>query len=327
MTEKIINNRWKLLNKIGKGGYGKIYTALDLQTNKKVAVKIERGTHKRQALKMERNVLYKYKDSPYAPDFIYFGNYEGSDYIVMELLGKNYTDLRRKQPNGIFSLQTTLKLGINMISAIEDLHNTGFIHRDIQPANFAIRIKENQDPKKNSFCCLFDYGLARRHLDENGEAREARRKTGFRGTNKFASINAHISIELSRRDDLWSLLFVLIEFYTRKLPWKNIEQKDKIIELKKKSISQELCKDLPNEFNSFYLHLNSLSYGDKPNYELLRNLLKNVYRRFLISEDMLLDWEISGNSLQNKSIPQNPKLKSKLKSKSKSKSKIKFKFK
>jgi tau tubulin kinase len=69
-----------------------------------------------------------------------------------------------------------------------------------------------------------DFGLAKKHLDDNGHPLAQRKKADFRGTVSFASLNAHNNIDLSRRDDLWSLYFVILDFLNEKLKWR--EQKD-----------------------------------------------------------------------------------------------------
>jgi len=64
---------------------------------------------------------------------------------------------------------------------------------------------------------IVDFGLAKKHLDERKNPLKQRKTADFRGTVSFASLNAHNSIDLSRRDDLWSLYFVILDFLEEKL--------------------------------------------------------------------------------------------------------------
>jgi tau tubulin kinase len=66
-----------------------------------------------------------------------------------------------------------------------------------------------------------DFGLAKLHIDPVTKKPFARRKiTDFRGTIPYASINAHNKEELSRRDDLWSFYFMMLEFLGEQLQWR-----------------------------------------------------------------------------------------------------------
>jgi len=55
---------------------------------------------------------------------------------------------------------------------------------------------------------------------------QPRPSVGFRGTGRYASLNAHNGIELGRCDDLWSLFYTLVEFLRGKLPWR--KEKDRV---------------------------------------------------------------------------------------------------
>ena len=102
-----------------------------------------------------------------------------------------------------------------MLDSIENIHSRGFIHRDIKPSNFVIGKGES-----SSKIFIIDFGLAKKHLGTNGSPVPKRKRADFRGTIIYASLNAHYKKDLSRRDDLWSFYFVILEFLNAHLPWK-----------------------------------------------------------------------------------------------------------
>ena len=67
---------------------------------------------------------------------------------------------------------------------------------------------------------MIDFGLAKKHLI-NGTPLPPRQNTDFRGTITYASLNAHNKLDLSRRDDLWSFYFMILDFLNEQIPWRN----------------------------------------------------------------------------------------------------------
>lgn len=76
---------------------------------------------------------------------------------------------------------------------------------------------------------MLDFGLARQYTTGTGEVRCPRAAAGFRGTVRYASINAHRNREMGRHDDLWSLFYMLVEFVNGQLPWRKIKDKEQVI--------------------------------------------------------------------------------------------------
>ncbi|KAJ3282228.1 Tau-tubulin kinase 2 [Rhizoclosmatium sp. JEL0117] len=299
----VIKSRWRLLSTLGKGAFGEVYLAHDMLTGEQVAVKIESPACKKQVLKLEISVMRKLQDCPYVAQHIGAGRFTWPyapninpnnspsitvdmlppehpvySYMVMELLGPNLSELRRKSPSGRFSVATTAILGRQMLRGIQALHEVGILHRDIKPGNFCIR-----------------------YIGSNGRVREARSKVGFRGTARYASINAHLGQELSRVDDLWSLFYLLVEFLVGTLPWKG-KEKDTIGDLKVAHTNSSLVAELPACMYTFMELLLATQYETTPRYDVIDNCLFTLGQT-VTSENVwdengngiaLFDWEIDG---------------------------------
>uniref|UniRef100_A0A0X3P8Z0 Tau-tubulin kinase 1 n=1 Tax=Schistocephalus solidus TaxID=70667 RepID=A0A0X3P8Z0_SCHSO len=291
----IIKDRWKVLKKLGGGGFGEIYEAQDALTQQKVAIKVESSQQTKQVLKMEVAVLKRLQGKPHVCRFIGCGRNDQYNYIVMSLQGRNLAELRRSTRRGYFSISTTVRLGRQILTAIENIHAVGFLHRDIKPSNFALGNGIGPGSVSPRTIVMLDFGLARQYTTTNGEIRPPRQVAGFRGTVRYASVNAHLNKELGRHDDLWSLYYMLAEFITGELPWRKIKDKEQVGIMKQTFDQNNLLKFMPREFRAFLEHIQSLTYFDKPDYQFLQSLLSNYMERRSISESDPFDWEVSSD--------------------------------
>ncbi|KPP72293.1 tau-tubulin kinase 2-like [Scleropages formosus] len=289
-TAALVKERWKVVKKIGGGGFGEIYEALDLQTCASVALKVESAQQPKQVLKMEVAVLKKLQGKEHVCHFLGCGRNERFNYVAMELQGRNLADLRRSMARGTFTVSTTLRLGRQMLRAIESIHSVGFLHRDIKPSNFAM----GRFPNTCRTCYMLDFGLARQFTNSYQEVRPPRPIAGFRGTVRYASVNAHKNREMGRHDDLWSLFYMLVEFLVGQLPWRKIKDKEQVGKLKETYDHKLMLKHLPPEFSVFLDHISGLDYYTKPDYQLLMSIFENNMKTYNVLENDPFDWERNG---------------------------------
>ncbi len=100
------------------------------------------------------------------------------------------------------------------------------------------------------------------------------------GTARYASINAHLGIEQSRRDDIESIGYVLVYLILGRLPWQSKQEKGKqpakIMEKKLITPPEILCKKLPLEFSYYFHYCKNLKYEDRPDYATLKSLFYDL---------------------------------------------------
>lgn len=277
---------------LGSGTFGDIYLGVDTIQKEYVAVKLEKATAKGPQLRNEKMILDLMADIDGFPNVYDCGPYLESTYMAMELLGPSTNSLFQHQKHK-FTLQTVLLLGYQMLERLQELHNKNFIHRDIKPENFTMGIGA-----KSNTMYIIDFGLCKKYKDTKTMEHIIYRETReIAGTPRYASINNHLGIEQSRRDDLEAIAYVLIYFMKRRLPWQNVQGKTtkerykKILE-KKLSIPVELlCKDIPTEFGMLLSYSRGLRYDERPDYNFLKGMMTNLLFD-LYFEDFIYDWTL-----------------------------------
>ncbi|KAH9665021.1 Casein kinase 1-like protein 2 [Citrus sinensis] len=259
--EPRVGNKFRLGRKIGSGSFGEIYLGTNIQTNEEVAIKLENVKTKHPQLQYEAKLYKILQGGTGIPNLRWFG-VEG-DYNVL-------------------------------INRVEFVHSKSFLHRDIKPDNFLMGLG-----RRANQVYIIDFGLAKRYRDTATHQHiPYRENKNLTGTARYASMNTHLGIEQSRRDDLESLGYVLMYFLRGSLPWQGLKagtKKQKYEKISEKKVStsiEALCRGYPTEFASYFHYCRSLRFDDKPDYAYLKRLFRDLFIREGFQFDYVFDWTI-----------------------------------
>ena len=220
----LLPGRFRFERRIGTGGMGIVYRAVDLALDRAVAIKTLRRVSPESAMRLRREaraaaaVAHPHLAAVYGVE-----TWEGAPMLVLELLEQG--TLADRIERGRLDPVETVELGIAMAGAIERLHAADILHRDVKPSN--IGYTRDGVPK------LMDFGIARALWDmrrEGGESssgdeedmlpgtsmwqRTATDETAPRqlvGTLSYLSPEAAEGQPAEPSFDLWSLTIVLYE--------------------------------------------------------------------------------------------------------------------
>ncbi|XP_057468214.1 casein kinase 1-like protein 12 [Actinidia eriantha] len=291
--EPRVGNKFLLGRKIGSGSFGEIYLGTHIQNNEEVAIKLENAKTKHPQLLYESKLYRILQGGTGIPNVRWFGVEGEYNVLVMDLLGPSLEDLFNFC-NRKLSLKTVLMLADQMINRVEFVHCKSFLHRDIKPDNFLMGLG-----RRANQVYMIDFGLAKKFRDTTTHQHiPYRENKNLTGTARYASMNTHLGIEQSRRDDLESLGYVLMYFLRGSLPWQGLkagtkkQKYEKISERKVSTSIEALCRGYPTEFASYFHYCRSLRFDDKPDYSYLKRLFRDLFIREGFQFDYVFDWTI-----------------------------------
>ncbi|KPJ03602.1 Casein kinase I isoform alpha [Papilio xuthus] len=271
---------YKVIRKIGCGSFGDIYLAVN-DLKKEVAVKIENIKARHPQLLYESRVYKMLQGGIGIPH-------------IRKNMGPNLRVKPFDQKKKSKSEHQGRSYADQMLGRVEFIHCKCFIHRDIKPDNFLMGIGRHCNK-----LYMIDFGLAKKFRDLRTRAHISYREDkNLTGTARYASINAHLGIEQSRRDDMESLGYVLMYFNRGSLPWqglKAITKKQKYERISEKKMStpvEVLCKGFPAEFAMYLNYCRGLTFDEAPDYMYLRQLFRILFRTMNYQYDYTFDWTI-----------------------------------
>ena len=264
-----------------------IYAGIDIITKESVAFKL-----KLTKAKDSKNIYKEFKiymellGINRIPKMYTYGTQGNYTILIMELLGPSLKQLL-KYVGGKFNLSTTLKVGIQVLDIIKEIHNRGVVLRYIKPGNIVKGKGKNKD-----YIYLIDFEIAKKYI-RNGLHKPYKDGKKPKGNRDYVSLNTHLGIEISRRDDIESLGYNLIYFIKGELPWTH-KKHNRVILSEKLNISlDELCEGLPEEIKEFIKYAKELKFDQQPDYYYLKNLLlKAATKHGIDINKVKYDWDI-----------------------------------
>jgi serine/threonine protein kinase len=282
----ILGKKWRIVDYINNGGCAIVYLVQDSKGTL-YAAKVTTNTLS-FTLGHEYDIYKILKDSPCVPKLPRraFGYDNGRTYMIMQLLGSNLRQYRRYFPDKQVPLEYISVLGLQAVSFLEYIHERGYLYLDVKPENFLLAAgTDGNTPVEELKLYCADFGLSQRYVI-NGKHRPFRYVRSRVGTLNFMSVNVETRQLPSRRDDLESLVFVLIFLQKGCLPWEYVT--DDAYGLKMKRNLEDYISDIEMHILDFLHHVRGYSYEQDPDYRYIKKLIKKIGVEEERPEDLLL---------------------------------------
>lgn len=213
---------YRILAKLGAGGQGTVYQALDMNLNRTVAIKILATNLTSPAVNLERfkreAQLASSLEHPNICTIYELGEADGVHFIVMQYVeGQNIRQLVSGHP---LELETALRIGVQVADALANAHASGIVRRDIKAGNVMVT--------NNGLVKVLDFGLAKLLEDDSERSAELDRREQVNltelgspyGTATYADPEQARGERVDHRADIFSTGLLLYEMLAGKWPFR-----------------------------------------------------------------------------------------------------------
>ncbi len=213
---EVLGDRYRVLERLGKGGMGEVHLAEHIAIGRRVAVKTLSGDF-RERPELARRFLQEARTAsrvrhPNIVDITDFGHTDlGAPFFVMELLeGEELKVLLRREKT--LSWDRVCSIGIQICAALTAAHTQGVVHRDMKPDNVFLIRQDDAELVK-----VLDFGIAKITDEDTGDAT----RTGvLLGTPHYMSPEQAQDDPLDARSDIYSMGVLLFRMATGRVPFR-----------------------------------------------------------------------------------------------------------
>ncbi|CAD8129731.1 unnamed protein product [Paramecium sonneborni] len=282
-------SKYYVLSMIGQGQAHQVFKAQHNLSQTVYAIKMEKYPMSGQ-IESEIKVLKELNEIEGIPKLIHHGiTPEKKSYLILPLLHCSLRDLVISKQ---ISLSCTLTIGLSLLDTLQQMHRKSILHLDIKPENIMIsqKIQINSEDKllEPGVIQLIDFGLS-----QSLENLKFQKKVPI-GSQNFASRASHKGEQLGYKDDLESLLYVLVYLRNCKLPWtqkpsigfRNMD--NKLIGDMKTSLFNTitLSQQFPLEFSKFMSYIDELKSDQMPDYSFIKQLFIKMLQATSLSSNL-----------------------------------------
>jgi serine/threonine-protein kinase len=228
LVGKLLEGRYRMIQKVGEGGMSFVYLALDIATQERFAIKVLSPSLSEDANAMARlrreAALGMRLAHPNVCHIMRLGETEdGLVYVVMPFVeGELLAD--RTNRLGQIPLGDTVRFVRDMSEGLHLAHQLKIVHRDLKPENVMICRRED----RSEYAVVMDFGLAKERRAE-GELQKLTATGIILGTTEFMSPEQLRGKVLDARTDIYSLALLVYEMLTGKLPFLGRTQQEMMI--------------------------------------------------------------------------------------------------